>query len=193
MPLPPQREPAWKSYIVETTNPIFSVDECKRIIEIGNSMPAKDGSVGGGKGGVDPKIRRSKMNWLPFSHGWIYARVEYWMHTINNTHMGFHQMQIGEPFQFTVYDKKNFYNWHADSNFEFKESPPVRKMSMSILLNDPKEFKGGDMQLVDEKRTAVLKQGHGFFFASFLVHRVLPVKKGKRFSLVGWFGGSPLS
>jgi predicted 2-oxoglutarate/Fe(II)-dependent dioxygenase YbiX len=30
------------------------------------------------------------------------------------------------------------------------------------------------------------------FFASFLLHRVAPVIKGNRKSLVMWFGGSPL-
>ena len=156
-------------------------------------MPPKEGIIGEGKGTLNHKKRRSMVSWIPFTHRWIYERLEFWMHTVNNKHMGFHQIQIGEPCQFTVYNKKHFYNWHQDSNFIFKESPPVRKMSARILLNDPKEFKGGDMQLVDDKRTAILKQGYGIFFASFLPHRVLPIKKGRRFSLVVWFGGPPLS
>ena len=36
-----------------------------------------------------------------------------------------------------------------------------------------------------------LKQGQAIFFASFLRHRVAPVKKGIRRSLVMWFGGPP--
>ena len=115
------------------------------------------------------------------------------MNNINSTHMGFHQLRIGEPCQFTMYSKKNFYNWHTDSSHNFVDTPPVRKMSATILLNDPKEFKGGEMQLIDNRRTAILKQGYGIFFASFIVHRVKPVTKGTRYSLVAWFGGPPLS
>ena len=64
---------------------------------------------------------------------------------------------------------------------------------MSTLLNNPKEFKGGEMQVIDNKKTIALKQGHALFFASFITHRVLPVKKGTRTSLTMWFGGPPLT
>ena len=37
----------------------------------------------------------------------------------------------------------------------------------------------------------LLKQGHAIIFASFLNHRVNPVTKGMRQSLVCWFGGKP--
>jgi PKHD-type hydroxylase len=38
-------------------------------------------------------------------------------------------------------------------------------------------------------KTAKLKQGQAIFFASWLQHRVKPVTKGERYSLVMWFGG----
>ena len=41
------------------------------------------------------------------------------------------------------------------------------------------------------KLFAKLKQGHAVFFASFIRHRVKPVIKGRRQSLVMWFGGTP--
>jgi PKHD-type hydroxylase len=34
-----------------------------------------------------------------------------------------------------------------------------------------------------------LKKGHALTFASFILHRVRPVTKGIRRSLVLWFGG----
>ena len=42
-----------------------------------------------------------------------------------------------------------------------------------------------------EGKVAKIKQGQAIFFASFLRHRVAPVKKGIRRSLVMWFGGQP--
>ena len=195
------KEPAWKSYIVESTDPVFSIDECNKIMELGKSLPSETAQVGTGttdknKSKKDYKIRRTNIAWIPFKHpeaNWIYTRLEHWMHTVNNKHMGFHQLQIGEPAQFTVYSKKDHYDWHTDSSIEFSKEPVVRKMSMTTLLNDPKKVKGGDMQLVDSKKSFPGKQGHAVFFASFINHRVLPVKKGTRFSLTMWFGGPPLT
>ena len=52
------------------------------------------------------------------------------------------------------------------------------------------EFEGGDLELMDEVNCK-LKQGHAICFASFLNHRVKPVTRGIRQSLVVWFGGTP--
>ena len=62
---------------------------------------------------------------------------------------------------------------------------------MTLLLNDPSEFEGGDLELMVSGKVAELKQGHAIIFASFLNHRVNPVKRGVRQSLVCWFGGKP--
>ena len=43
-------EPRWKSYIVETTKPIFTPEQCKMIIEAGRAEPRNDASVGSNKG-----------------------------------------------------------------------------------------------------------------------------------------------
>ena len=53
------------------------------------------------------------------------------------------------------------------------------------------EFEGGDLELMSEGKIAKIKQGHAVFFASFIRHRVKPVTRGRRQSLVMWFGGTP--
>ena len=70
--------------------------------------------------------------------------------------------------------------------------PTVRKISMTLLLSDPKDFKGGELEILGNKKRVDLKRGHAIFFASFIRHRVKPVTKGNRKSLVMWFGGPPL-
>ena len=63
-------EPRWKSYVVETTQPIFTPKQCQMIIEAGRVEPRNDASVGskeGIKGGViDTKTRTSHISWIPF-------------------------------------------------------------------------------------------------------------------------------
>ena len=48
-----------------------------------------------------------------------------------------------------------------------------------------------DLELIKEGKAAKIKQGHAVFFASFIRHRVKPVIRGNRKSLVMWFGGTP--
>ena len=60
-------EPRWKSYIVETTQPIFTPQQCQMIIDAGKNEPKQTGEVGGGaKGTVDTKTRTSHSSWIPF-------------------------------------------------------------------------------------------------------------------------------
>ena len=115
--------------------------------------------------------------------------------------------------QITQYKKGQFYNWHSDGlsdrlSMYTKETHGdnklmvgnVRKLSMTILLNDG--YKGGKFQFktqggVKEKFETkistldVMKKGSVIVFPSSMVHRITPVTKGVRYSLVAWFLGPP--
>ena len=189
-------EPRWKSYIVETTKPIFTPEQCKMIIAAGRSEPKQDAYVGnkqGIKGGVlDTKTRTSHISWIPFKKmGDMYKDIEQIMKTTNGNHFGFDGMQITEMAQYTEYPEGGFYDWHVDNDVNCAHEPPVRKISMTCLLSPESEFEGGDLELMAPGKFAELKQGHAIIFASFLNHRVNPVTKGMRQSLVCWFGGKP--
>jgi len=189
-------EPRWKSYIVETTKPIFTPEQCQMIINAGRSEPKQDAEVGskkGIKGGVvDTKTRTSHISWIPFKKMVdMYKDIEKMMKATNGNHFGFENMQLTEPAQYTEYPEGGFYDWHIDNDVNFQHEPPVRKISMTCLLSPESEFEGGDLELMSEDKIAKLKQGHAVFFASFIRHRVKPVIKGNRKSLVMWFGGTP--
>ena len=189
-------EPRWKSYIVETTTPIFTPEQCQMIINAGRSEPKNNAQVGneqGIKGGVyDTKTRTSHISWIPFKKMTeMYKTLESVMKTTNGNHFGFDGMCINEMAQYTEYPEGGFYDWHMDLDTNMAHEPPVRKISMTLLLNDPSEFEGGDLELMAPGKFAKLKQGHAIIFASFLNHRVNPVTRGVRQSLVVWFGGKP--
>jgi len=185
------KEPRWKSYIVETTQPLFTPEQCKLIIEAGRSQPKEDGQVGGGSGGtVDTKTRTSHISWIPFSKmPEMYKKIEQVMLATNNNHFGFEGMRLTEPAQYTEYPTGGFYDWHIDSDINCQHEPPVRKISMTCLLSNESEFEGGGLELMSEGKIARPKQGQAIFFASFVRHRVVPISKGNRKSLVMWFGG----
>ena len=189
-------EPRWKSYIVETTRPLFTPEQCQMIINAGRSEPKINASVGsdkGIKGGViDTKTRTSHISWIPFKKmKEMYKDIEKIMKATNSNHFGFDGMQLTEMAQYTEYPEGGFYEWHVDNDVNFQHEPPVRKISMTCLLSPENEFEGGDLELVKEGQRASLKQGHAIFFASFIRHRVSPVIRGNRKSLVMWFGGTP--
>jgi len=186
-------EPKWKSLIVETTGPIFTPEQCQLIINAGRSEPVESGQVGGGaKGVVDTKTRTSHISWIPFNKmPEMYATLEKVIKQTNGNHFGFDGIQLTEPAQYTEYPEGGFYDWHIDSDINGINEPPVRKISMTCLLSHESEFEGGGLELMSDGKIARPKQGQAIFFASFIRHRVVPITRGVRKSLVLWVGGTP--
>ena len=187
-------EPKWKSWIIETTNPLFTPEQCRKIIDCGRRQPPTKAQVGVGRkeGGLDTKKRVTTISWIPFKEmPEMYNDLNIFIQKANLNHFGFEDVQITEMAQFTEYPEGGFYDWHMDCDVNMQHEPPVRKISMTLLLNDPLEFEGGHLELMAPGKFAKLKQGHAIVFASFLNHRVQPVIKGVRQSLVVWFGGKP--
>ena len=186
-------EPVWKSYIVETTEPVFSPQQCQMVIDKGMSLKSEEAKVGMGRvkgSGYDPKKRITTISWIPFKEmPEMYRDIENTMLKANGNHLGFEGMQITEPAQFTHYPVGGFYEWHMDNDITGVKQSPVRKISMTLLLSDPSTFEGGELEFMSKGKTAKLKQGQAIFFASWLQHRVKPVTRGERKSLVMWFGG----
>tara|TARA_R110000751_G_scaffold265798_1_gene364867 strand:- start:815 stop:1318 length:504 start_codon:yes stop_codon:yes gene_type:complete len=164
------------------------------VIDKGMSLKKEEAKVGMGKleGGLDIKKRITSISWIPFKDmPEMYKDIESTMLKANNNHFGFEGMQLTEPAQFTHYLEGGFYDWHMDNDVQGKHQQPVRKISMTLLLSDPATFEGGELEIMSKGKTAKLKQGQAIFFASWLQHRVKPVTKGERKSLVMWFGGPP--
>jgi len=194
-------EPKWKSYMALTIEPIFTPKQCQMVVDAGHAQKPEEARVGSAKvdgdkhgGKHDAKKRVTTISWIPFADmKEMYQQIENQMLKVNTNHFGFAGMQLTEPAQFTEYPKGGFYDWHMDSDTTFAHEPTVRKISMTLLLSNPSDFKGGELQFMDQGYPVKdLRQGQAIFFASFLRHRVAPVKKGVRRSLVMWFGGPPL-
>jgi PKHD-type hydroxylase len=178
-------EPNWKSYMVETTEPIFTPEQCEIISKLGRAMPPQDAQVGTPGGGAhDTKTRLSHISWIPFDQPdsiQMYKKLEDVMHKTN--------MAINEQAQYTEYPEGGFYDWHMDCDLVMNKEPPIRKISMTLVLSHESEFEGGGLELGKKDNIIKPKQGHAIFFASFITHRVVPITRGLRKSLVMWFGG----
>jgi PKHD-type hydroxylase len=115
-----------------------------------------------------------------------------------------------ESCQFTKYKKGQYYDWHCDSwdkpymtnNPQDPTNGKIRKLSVTVTLSDPKDYKGGELEfdfrnLDPDKKANIVKckeilpKGSLVVFPSFVWHRVCPVKSGERNSLVIWNLGYP--
>ena len=188
------KEPKWKSWIVETTTPLFTPEQCQMIINCGRRQKPQKAQIGMNRpgGGLDTKKRITTISWIPFKEMEpMYNQVNQFIQQANLNHFGFGDIQITEQAQFTEYPEGGFYDWHMDCDVNMAHEPPVRKISMTVLLSPENQFEGGDLEVMAPGKKAKLKQGHALMFASFLNHRVAPVTRGVRQSLVMWFGGTP--
>tara|TARA_R100000231_G_scaffold109596_1_gene81148 strand:+ start:1020 stop:1610 length:591 start_codon:yes stop_codon:yes gene_type:complete len=186
-------EPRWKSWIIETTTPLLTPEQCKLVIDCGRRQPPQKAQVGTDtKGAVDTNKRVTTISWIPFNEmPQLYNTLDTFVQRANLNHFGFDNVRITEQAQFTEYPEGGFYDWHMDTDVVMKNEPPVRKISMTLLLNHPSEFEGGDLELMIPGRFKKIEQGHAIAFASFINHRVNKVTRGVRQSLVVWFGGTP--
>jgi len=189
-------EPKWKSLMANTIEPLFTPQECQDIINIGHQQKIEEAKVGHKDkkpGAYDAKKRITTISWIPFKvMPDMYKRIELSMLQANGNHFGYEGMQITETAQFTEYPTGGFYDWHMDADITGNLEPPVRKISMTILLSNPSEFKGGELEFMSGGyKPPQLMQGQAIYFCSMIRHRVIKVKKGIRRSLVMWFGGPP--
>lgn len=97
-----------------------------------------------------------------------------------------------ESLQITRYKTGGFFEFHSDGNGVAKmpNMNKVRKLSLTIILND--DFEGGEFEF-HNNHSPIKENGVGtaIVFPSYLVHRVRPITKGTRYSLVSWFCGEP--
>jgi PKHD-type hydroxylase len=69
-----------------------------------------------------------------------------------------------------------------------------RKLSCVVQLSDPSDYEGGELQMNSGAQIISVPREKGLvtFFSSFVLHRVTPVTKGVRKSLVAWISGPNL-
>ena len=189
---------------------------CDDIVRKGKQLQEQM-AVTGGYGDIDKlnkeeikdlkRKRNSNIVWM--QDRWIYNEIQPYIHQANiNAGWNF-DWDFSESCQFTKYTKGQFYDWHCDSwdkpyikEGEDPSNGKIRKLSVTVTLSDPKEYKGGELEFdfrnmdPNEKRNIVkckeiLPKGSLVVFPGFVWHRVCPVKSGKRHSLVIWNLGSP--
>ena len=161
------------------------------------------------------KKRKSDIVWM--ADRWIYKEIHPYIHEANRAAGWNFEWDWSESCQFTKYGVGQYYGWHCDSwevPYKRKQNDDgtwpmdhgkIRKLSVTISLNDPTEYEGGNLEFdfrnqVDWERNKkkaikscdeIRPRGSIIVFPSFVWHRVAPVTSGTRYSLVIWNLGYP--
>lgn len=169
---------------------VFTDEELDAIIRIGTQIELDKASTFGPV--QSDKNRNSHVQFL-FPNdltNWVFMRLAGAVHEINQQFFQFDLDGFNQGLQFTRYTAPGqHYDWHIDRGY----LTATRKLSVSLQLNDPTEYDGGELQLKFGRKDETIRKERGLvtFFPSYTLHRVKPVTRGTRYSLVAWIGGPP--
>ncbi|MBI3709225.1 MAG: Fe2+-dependent dioxygenase [Proteobacteria bacterium] len=93
------------------------------------------------------------------------------------------------PFLFSRYEPGMYYGDHVDNPFMLDGPEPIRSdLSMTIFLNDPASYDGGELVMdADTAPTPIkLPAGDAVVYPSTTLHHVAPVTRGARWAAVSW-------
>jgi len=169
----------------------IELDKIEKDLAVVSSAKAKLGDEGEES---SKEIRSSRIKWIPKDQKWIwlYEKLTKLAATANNAIWHFDLYSATELIQYTEYyaEEGGHYTWHMDCG---PGNMSHRKISITVQMSDTEEYEGGDLELWfggNEPKQGPRGKGVGVLFPSYVLHRVTPVTKGLRKSLVLWVGGS---
>jgi PKHD-type hydroxylase len=176
---------------------------CDRIDAEAASRKQSPGKI---RKGTAQEVRHSQVAWFPprEEFAWLHTPLGELVRSVNDELWGW-ALTEPEPAQYTVYEPGGHYRWHTDQRPKPYPGPRwpglTRKVSVTVLLNDPDEYTGGTFELERllggpaRARRRIVRpladagRGTVLVFPSHLFHRVTPVETGVRRSLVAWYLG----
>lgn len=168
-------------------------DEAAEWMRLGEARPSETATVSRPAGSVaDASYRGARVSWLHpdrESRG-LFERLRTLAECVNAESYGFDLLGFAEPIQYTVYEAPSVgYDWHLD----MIDAPTElqRKLSLTVQLTEGSEYEGGDLELRDGYGVVKAPREGGCLvaFPAWALHRVTPVTRGTRRSLVAWIGG----
>ncbi len=166
----------------------FSDSECDRALDLASHIKEEEGHEA--QEGDVASGRFSQIRFLlpGQDNDWLFTRLEDAVQRLNQSYR-FDLLGFYEGAQIARYQSGGHYDWHVDLGTQTRSA---RKLSISIQLSEPTDYEGGDLEFIgstDEK--APRSRGALIAFPSFVAHKVHPVTRGERFSLVSWISGRP--
>jgi PKHD-type hydroxylase len=165
---------------------VFSPEDCQRILEMYAFREFEDGLIQDNR--ADFSTRKSQIQFIPPEDDnlWIFERLQDVATHANNQTFNFDLDGFREGFQFAKYEIGGHYTWHCDLGHNERM---LRKISMTVQLSPEESYEGGQLEFFPARFAVPRQQGMVCVFPSFMAHRVAPITKGIRYSLVSWVAG----
>lgn len=172
---------------------VLTPEECRWLIDV--PLPSSEAAVevrgsdasDQAESRVNYGVRRTRIKAIPPMPGciWIFRRLGALVQQANQ--QAFHFQLDGQmSVDVLEYDPDGFYDWHVDLGPGIFST---RKLSMVTFLTPPEEYEGGDLCFMDKGDPLRLPQGTTVIFPAYMIHKVEPVTKGTRHTLVSWAHG----
>lgn len=153
------------------------------------------------KGRDDPAIRKTSVDFITDKNNKINELAWHFLREANKVQFHY-DLTYFQAIQFAEYKDGGFYGWHQDAS-GIDPDNETRKLSLTLVLSDPNNFEGGELQFYNGGRPMedmgeitgekvqqdIQAQGTVIVFDSRDYHRVTPVVKGVRHSVVCWTVG----
>ncbi|MEO0978849.1 MAG: 2OG-Fe(II) oxygenase [Pseudomonadota bacterium] len=176
---------------IYTLPSLFSPTQCNEILSLSEGDAQDSGGLVGGvhEGG----IRRARISWLDDEGpaDWVMKRIMEAVAQANREVFDFDITEFQERLQVARYDESEagHYDWHSDIGDG--QIAQFRKATIVTQLSPEDAYEGGGLEINLGSRimSAPRDQGSAIVFASFMLHRVVPVTRGTRSSLTCWSHG----
>lgn len=170
-------------------------EECNRAIALTSGLYGHKAAVGTKTGGdYAPEVREVEEFDIPLRSDtkWLYEKLGTAVSVANKEYYKFDIVGIVHSLKLLRYvpgEVNGHYTWHADVG---SGNSAARKISIVAMLSNPNEYEGGILEIDNHgvKLEASKEQGSLHMFPSYMSHRVTPVTKGERWTLVVWVHGS---
>ncbi|MEO8444791.1 MAG: 2OG-Fe(II) oxygenase [Gammaproteobacteria bacterium] len=172
---------------------VLTAEECRWLIDV--PLPSSEAAVElrdshvmeKSESRVDYGVRRTRIKSIPPNPDclWIFQRLGNLVQRVNRAAYHF---QLSEQLSVDVleYDPEGYFDWHVDIG------PGIfatRKLSMVTFLTPPDAYEGGNLCFMDKGEPLRLPLGTTAIFPSYMLHKVEPVTRGTRHTLVSWAHG----
>ena len=165
--------------------PAFSPEECQQIKDYAKLLPNLPAKVDDGE--ISDYKRKCIVKGIDVNEFtfWFIERIMNFVKHADQLY--YHYDVVGlEKGQFLEYNESDHFYWHMDSSSIYKPFFK-RKLSIIVFLSNPVDYEGGKLEITPaEKNNIPGEQGYMIIFPSYKTHRVTPVTKGNRCTLVTW-------
>ena len=175
---------------------LITEEELQKIIELCDKSNLQESKiVEHGKVLGSNDYRKSKNSFIvkDESNVWLFDKLKEIAEAVNDNTFNYDISYGFDYLQYAVYEDGDHFDFHMDmmlAKSSVMDRP--RKLSFSLVLSENEDYEGGEFQFYGGgSQPTTIKQAKGRFivFPSWLMHRVKPVTKGTRKSLVFWMQG----